>query len=104
MARDTSGSYIEVWTNGNESLASLQEFFNQQTSLDHIIQTVTEMTRVLSDNLTAVIIFALFIGLRVLEAYESVKLLILRVCQLAIPYYNQISKYYSIILYPISLF
>ena len=33
-------AYLLKWTNGNESLASLQRFFNQQTSLDHMIQTV----------------------------------------------------------------
>lgn len=100
MARDTSGLLLKR-TNGNELLASLQRFFNQQTSLDHIIQTVKEMMGILPDNLTAVIIFALLIGLRASEACESVKLLNSKGMSVDIPITTQISKYYSIILYPL---
>jgi hypothetical protein len=35
-------AHILKWTNGNESLAILQKYFNQQTSLDYMKQTVKE--------------------------------------------------------------
>jgi hypothetical protein len=52
-------AYLLKWANGNESLASLQRFFNQQSSLDHMIQKVKEMMRVLPKSMAIVIRHAL---------------------------------------------
>ena len=69
--------YSLKWSNGDESLATLQRFFNQETSLDHMIQTVKEMMRVLPRQMALVIRHALLTGLRPSEACESVRLLLL---------------------------
>ena len=73
--------YSLKWSNGNESLATLQRFFNQETSLDHMIQTVKEMMRVLPRQMALVIRHALLTGLRPSEACESVRLLLLCLSQ-----------------------
>jgi hypothetical protein len=67
--------YSLKWTNGNESLQSLQRFFNPDLSLDHMIQKVKEMICVLPRPFGTVIKFACLTGLRPSECVESVKLL-----------------------------
>ncbi len=68
--------YNLKWTTGNESLTSLQRFFNLKTGLEYMLKRVKEMMRVLPDHTSAVIKFALLTGLRPSEAYESVRLII----------------------------
>lgn len=91
--------YLLKWTNGNESLASLQRFFNQHTSLAHMIETVKKMMRVLPRQMALVIRHALLTGLRPSEACESVRL-IRRSVHLNIPYYNQEQQILQHYLYP----
>jgi hypothetical protein len=67
--------YSLHWTNGNESLQALERFFNPAMSLDHMIEKVKEMMRVLPATMVAVIRFTCLTGLRPSEACESVRLL-----------------------------
>jgi hypothetical protein len=90
--------YSLKWSNGNESLATLQRFFNEERSLDHIIQTVKEMMRVLPRQMALVIRHALLRGLRPSEACESVRLL--NVQNLDISYYNRERQMLQHYLYP----
>jgi hypothetical protein len=68
-------AYSLHWTNGDESLQSLQLFFNPNLSLDSMLQKVREMIRVLPAHMSAVIRFAVLTGLRPMEACESARLL-----------------------------
>jgi hypothetical protein len=71
----TSKQYNLKWTTGNESIASLERFFNPNLTLDSMLSKVKEMIRVLPATMAAVIRFAVLTGLRPSEACESVRLL-----------------------------
>ena len=73
------------WTNGDESLQSLQRFFNPNLTLDSMLQRIKEMMRVLPATMAAVIRFAVLTGLRPSEACESVRLIC---CKSTDKYYN----------------
>jgi integrase len=68
--------YSLRWTNGNESIAAMQRFFDDTRSLDSMLQRVREMVQVLPVPMAAIIRFACITGLRPNEACESVRLLI----------------------------
>jgi hypothetical protein len=68
-------AYSLKWTNGDESLQSLQRFFNPNLTLDSMLQRIKEMMRVLPATMAAVIRFAVLTGLRPSEACESVRLI-----------------------------
>lgn len=80
--------YNLKWTAGNESMRSLERFFNPEMGLDRMIQIVKEMIRVLPDHMSTVIKFAVLTGLRPSEACESVRLLKLEPTF----YYNQVQE------------
>ena len=80
--------YNLKWSTGNDSLTSLQRFFNPETSLDHMLKRVKEMMRVLPDHKSAVIKFTLLTGLRPSEPCESVRLLKNDCSQAVTKYYN----------------
>ena len=63
------------WSTGNESVQALQRFFNSEMSLDHMLQRVREMMRVLPADMAAIVRHAVLTGLRPSEACESVRLL-----------------------------
>lgn len=63
------------WTNGDESLQSLQRFFDDSLTFDVMLSKVKEMIRVLPEHMGAIIKFACLIGLRPLEVCECVRLL-----------------------------
>ena len=67
--------YNLKWSSGNNSLQSLQRFFNPSMSLDSMISKVREMIRVLNTPYGLLIRFACLTGLRPSEACESVRLL-----------------------------
>ena len=67
--------YSLHWTNGNESLQSLQRFFDTNLSLDSMLSKIRQMIGVLPSAMSAIIRFACMTGLRPTEACESVRLL-----------------------------
>ncbi len=79
--------YSLHWTDGNESVQSLQRFFNPELSLDKLLYKIREMLRVLPTAMTAVVRHAVLTGLRPTEAIESVKLL--NSADYSAQYYNQ---------------
>jgi hypothetical protein len=68
-------SYSLHWTNGNESLQSLQRFFDASLTLDSMLDKVREMMQVLPAHRAEIVRFACITGLRPSEACESVRLL-----------------------------
>jgi hypothetical protein len=79
--------YSLHWTDGNESVQSLQRFFNPELSLDKLLYKIREMLRVLPTAMRAVVRHAVLTGLRPTEAIESVKLL--NSADYSAQYYNQ---------------
>jgi hypothetical protein len=78
--------YSLHWNDGNESLQTLQRFFNTNLALDSMLQRIREMMSVLPRIMIAVIRFACLTGLRPSEVCASVRLLNCRpVCN---NYYN----------------
>jgi hypothetical protein len=73
--QDIRKRYSLHWTSGDESIKSLQRFFDQSSSLDRMIETVKEMMRILPKSMALVIRHAILTGLRPSEACESVRLL-----------------------------
>ena len=67
--------YALKWSSGNNSLQSLERFFNPDLTLDVMLQKVREMMQVLPTDMAVVIRFAVLTGLRPSEACESVRLL-----------------------------
>jgi hypothetical protein len=63
------------WSTGDESLRALERFFNPEMSLDHIVDRVKQMMRVLPPVMSNIVKYAVLTGLRPSEAIESVKLL-----------------------------
>jgi hypothetical protein len=53
----------------------MERFFNPSMSLDHMIDKVREMMRVLPNTMAAVVRFACLTGLRPSESCESVRLI-----------------------------
>jgi hypothetical protein len=68
-------AYSLKWTNGDESIQSLQRFFDSNLTLDSMLERVKEMIRVLPAAMAAIVKFNLWTGLRPVEACESVRLL-----------------------------
>lgn len=68
-------SYSLHWTNGDESLQSLQRFFDDKLTLDSMLQRIKEMIRVLPEHMALIIRHAVLTGLRPSESVESVRLL-----------------------------
>ncbi|MBD0327751.1 MAG: hypothetical protein ICV68_15050 [Pyrinomonadaceae bacterium] len=66
--------YNLKWSSGNNSLQSLQRFFNPGLTLEGMLSKIREMCRVLPAHMCALIRFAVLTGLRPTEACESVKL------------------------------
>jgi hypothetical protein len=68
--------YSLHWTNGNESLQTLQRFFNPDLTLEIMIQKVRQMIDVLPPTTMAEIVkFGCLVGLRSAEICESVRLI-----------------------------
>jgi hypothetical protein len=67
--------YSLKWTSGDESLQSLQRFFNPDLSLDVILQRIKQMVDKTRTQIGNIIRFACLVGLRPTEVIESVKLL-----------------------------
>jgi Archaeal phage integrase len=67
--------YALKWTSGNNSLQSLQRFFNPRLNLDVILQRIKEMIRLLPRSMARIIKFACLIGLHPSEVVESVRLI-----------------------------
>jgi hypothetical protein len=67
--------YSLRWTNGDESIAAMQRFFDTNQGLDSMVSKVREMIRVLPIPYGVVIKFAVLTGLRPTEAVESVRLI-----------------------------
>ena len=67
--------YSLKWTDGNESLKSLERFFNPDLSFDSMLARIREMIRVLPEHMGNIIKFNCLTGLRPSEAIESVRLL-----------------------------
>jgi hypothetical protein len=82
--KNTIKQYNLKWTTGNESIASLERFFNPNLTLDSMLSKVREMMRVLPATMAAIIRFAVLTGLRPSEACESVRL----ICSPTNRYYN----------------
>jgi hypothetical protein len=68
-------SYSLHWTSGNESLQSLQRFFNPELTLESMLDKIRKMMQVLPADMSAVIRHAVLTGLRPAEAVESVRLI-----------------------------
>jgi hypothetical protein len=75
------------WTNGDESIAAMQRFFDASLTLDSMVSKVKEMIAVLSPSMADVIRFAVLTGLRPAESCESVRLI--NKCPGPGQYYNQ---------------
>jgi intergrase/recombinase len=73
---DIRHRYNLKWSNPASSMASFEQFFNPDLTLESMIQKVKRMIEVLPSNMGEVIRFAALTGLRPSEAVESVKLLI----------------------------
>lgn len=67
--------YSLKWTSGNESLQSLERFFNPEMGLDQMIDRVKAMMQVLPPVMSNIVRHAVLTGLRPSEAVESVRLL-----------------------------
>ena len=75
------------WTSGNESIKSLERFFNPDLTLDNIYDRVLQMIAKTPIQIANIIRFACLTGLRPAEVRESVKLIN---CQETLgTYYNQ---------------
>jgi intergrase/recombinase len=68
-------SYSLRWTNGDESLRSLQRFFNTELSLENIIELIKEMAHKLPPLMGQTVRFGALTGLRPSEILESVRLI-----------------------------
>ena len=77
--KNTIKQYNLKWTTGDESIASLERFFNPNLTLESMLSRVKEMIRVLPATMAAIIRFAVLTGLRPSESCESVRLI--NVCQ-----------------------
>jgi hypothetical protein len=82
--------YSLRWTNGNESIAAMQRFFDSNLSLDSMLSKVREMIQVLPTVMAAIIRFACITGLRPSESCESVRLLNIKNVTS-----NKINNYYN---------
>jgi intergrase/recombinase len=68
--------YSLHWTNGDESLQSLQRFFNLDLTVDTMLQRIKEMVDKLPTTFMGKIVkFACLVGLRSSEVVESIRLL-----------------------------
>jgi intergrase/recombinase len=67
--------YSLHWTNGDESLRSLQRFFNSELSLDKMIERIKEIAQKLPTQMGQIIRFGTLTGLRPAEIIESVRLI-----------------------------
>jgi integrase len=67
--------YNLKWSNGSNSLQSLQRFFNPSLSFDVMLQRVRNMIEHLPKSMIPIIKFACLTGLRPAEACESVRLI-----------------------------
>ena len=68
-------NYNLKWTSANDSLQTLQRFFNPEMSLESMFERIRAMIRVLPEHMGKIIKFACLIGLRPSEVCESVRLL-----------------------------
>jgi hypothetical protein len=67
--------YSLAWTNGNESIQSLERFFNEELTLDIMLQRIKQMVGILPPYIGRTIKFGTLVGLRSTEILESVKLI-----------------------------
>src|SRR3712207_4797822 len=67
--------YSLKWTDGNESLQSLQRFFSDDFLLDNMLQRINEMIQNMPLWIGRIIKFACLVGLRPSEVIESVRLI-----------------------------
>jgi intergrase/recombinase len=81
--------YSLHWTNGDESLQSLQRFFNPGLTLDVMLQRIREMIRLLPPMMAQIVRFGCLVGLRPSEVVESIKLINKEDNQTFQTYYNQ---------------
>lgn len=73
--RQLKHSYNLKWGSGQESLQSFSRFFNDELSLDSMLQKVSQMIAKTPSSMTQIIKFCCFTGLRPAEAVESVRLI-----------------------------
>jgi hypothetical protein len=67
--------YSLKWTNGNESLQSLERFFNPDLSFDVMLQHIKKMISLLPSHMGKVVEYGCLVGLRSAEIVESVRLI-----------------------------
>lgn len=67
--------YNLSWTSGNESLQSLERFFNDGLNYDVMLSRIKEMIQKLPTQIGKIIKFNVLTGLRPSEAIESVRLI-----------------------------
>ncbi len=67
--------YALKWTSRNNSLQTLQRFFNPDLTLDIMLQRIHEMIRLLPTFMGKIIKFGCLVGLHPAEVVESVKLI-----------------------------
>jgi intergrase/recombinase len=79
--------YALKWTSGNDSLQTLQRFFNPELSLDTMLDWVRKAIAALPADMASIIKFNCMTGLRPAEAVESVRLL--NSGNLGCQYYNE---------------
>jgi hypothetical protein len=69
--------YSLKWTSGNESLQSLERFFNDGLNYDTMLQRIREMVQKLPIQMANIIKFDCLTGLRPAETVEAVKLILM---------------------------
>jgi hypothetical protein len=77
--------YNLKWSTGNENLAAFTRFFDDNKTLDSMLDWVRRAIKALPAHMCAVVKFNVLTGLRPSEAVESVRLL---KCELSSQYYN----------------
>jgi hypothetical protein len=87
--QQTRKQYNLKWTTGNESLQSLERFFNPDLTIDVMLSKVRGMMAALPARMAAVVKFACLTGLRPSEAVESARLLNALSAGTRSSYYNQ---------------
>jgi hypothetical protein len=70
----TRKRYNLKWTTGNESLQSLERFFNDDLTFDVMLQRVKRMMGIMPPYMARIIKFSCLVGLRPAEAVEAARL------------------------------
>jgi hypothetical protein len=67
--------YNLKWSSGNDSMQSFERFFNEELTLDAMLQRIKETMEKLPAHMARIVQFACLVGLRPAEVIESVKLI-----------------------------